>query len=129
MKRRLLIVGCGDVGRRLIPLACARYRVYALMRTREHDALIRELGAIPVIADLDNPHTLNIVAGLAQDVVHLAPPPAEGLHDTRTAHLISALGKTTRMQSSLPRHFVYISTSGVYGDCAGEVVEIGRAHG
>lgn len=117
MKKRLLIVGCGDVGRRLIPYALARYRVYAL--SREGTTAARALGAVPVTADLDQPHSLSVISGLAHDVVHLAPPPAQGASDTRTAHLIAALGN---MKSSLPRHFVYISTSGVYGDCAGEVV-------
>ena len=117
MKKRLLIVGCGDVGRRLIPYALARYRVYAL--SREGAETVRALGALPVTADLDQPHSLRVISGLAHDVVHLAPPPAQGTSDTRTAHLIAALGNA---KSSLPRHFVYISTSGVYGDCAGEVV-------
>ena len=125
MKKRLLIIGCGDVGRRLIPLARRRYRVYALMRD-QHDSAriraIRELGATPIIADLDAPHSLRAIAGIAHDVVHLAPPPSQGVTDTRTAHLIAALGKLRNTQGSLPRQFVYISTSGVYGDCAGEVV-------
>jgi nucleoside-diphosphate-sugar epimerase len=59
-------------------------------------------------------------------VVHLAPPPSQGVIDTRTAHLIAALGKNNRRnknnRSTLPQHFVYISTSGVYGDCGGAVV-------
>ena len=125
MKKRLLIIGCGDVGRRLIPLARRRYRVYALMRD-QHDSAriraIRELGATPIIADLDAPHSPRAIAGIAHDVVHLAPPPSQGVTDTRTAHLIAALGKLGNTQGSLPRHFVYISTSGVYGDCAGDVV-------
>ena len=133
MKRRLLIVGCGDVGQRLIPLARTRYRVYALMRGRggDNDTLIRnirELGATPIIGDLDVPQSLSTINGIAHDVVHLAPPASQGMIDTRTTHLIAALGKvgkvnkTASTQGSLPRHFVYISTSGVYGDCAGEVV-------
>ena len=67
MKKRLLIIGCGDVGRRLIPLARRRYRVYALMRD-QHDSAriraIRELGATPIIADLDAPQSLRAIAGI-----------------------------------------------------------------
>jgi nucleoside-diphosphate-sugar epimerase len=124
--RRLLIVGCGDVGLRLIPLARARYRVYALIRDPAQGAVLRALGVVPVIGDLDKPQTLSSIAGIAHDVVHLAPPPASGATDTRTAHLIAALGKNSgrnkNNRSSLPQHFIYISTSGVYGDCAGAVV-------
>lgn len=127
--RRLLIIGCGDVGMRLIPLARARYRVYALTRDVADCATLRAQGAVPIVGDLDQPHTLNAIAGIAQDVVHLAPPPSQGVTDTRTAHLIAALGKrksrnktAQHPRGSLPQQFIYISTSGVYGDCGGELV-------
>ena len=123
--KRLLIIGCGDVGLRLIPLALARYRVFALTRDAAQCATLRALGVTPVIGDLDKPQSLSAIAGIAHDVVHLAPPPANGAVDSRTAHLIAALGRTkiTRIiRGSLPQHFIYISTSGVYGDCGGDVV-------
>ena len=136
--RRLLIIGCGDVGVRLIPLARPRYRVLALTRDRSQCASLRALGATPIFGDLDQPQTLSVLAGIAHDIVHLAPPPAVGATDTRTAHLIAALAnrgssrgstgrgvhgrKAKNIQNSLPQHFIYISTSGVYGDCGGEIV-------
>ncbi len=123
--KRLLIIGCGDVGLRLIPLARARYRIYALTRDAAQCAALRALGVTPVLGDLDQPPSLSAIAGLAHDVVHLAPPPRQGVTDTRTAHLIAALVNRRRnkhIRSSLPQHFVYISTSGVYGDCGGAVV-------
>jgi nucleoside-diphosphate-sugar epimerase len=127
--KRLLIIGCGDVGLRLIPLALARYRVYALTRDASQCAVLRALGVTPIVGDLDKPQTLSAIAGIAHDVVHLAPPPAQGVTDTRTAHLIAALGrhgKNYRKKrvnpSTLPQQFVYISTSGIYGNCGGDVV-------
>jgi nucleoside-diphosphate-sugar epimerase len=116
--KRLLIVGCGDIARRLIPLLQGRCRIYALSRTPQRLAPLRSLGVTPIRGDLDVPETLGALAGLAHEVVHLAPPPDRGTRDTRTAHLIGALAKGT----SLPQQFVYISTSGVYGDCRGELV-------
>lgn len=116
--KRLLIVGCGDVARRMIPLLRGRFRLYALTRTPSSLAMLRSLGVTPVRGDLDAPETLDAIAGLAHEVVHLAPPPDRGTRDSRTAHLIAALAKT----SSLPRQLVYISTSGVYGDCNGDFV-------
>jgi nucleoside-diphosphate-sugar epimerase len=116
--KRLLIVGCGDIAKRLIPLLHGRCRIYALSRTAQRLAPLRSLGVTPVRGDLDAPETLGALAGLAHDVVHLAPPPDRGTRDTRTAHLIAALAKGT----SLPQQVVYISTSGVYGDCSGELV-------
>jgi nucleoside-diphosphate-sugar epimerase len=50
-------------------------------------------------------------------VLHFAPPPGEGETDPRTRRLIAALSL-----SSLPRGLVYVSTSGVFGDCQGQVV-------
>lgn len=81
-------------------------------------AVLRRHGLTPLPGDLDQPETLSGLSGLAHGVIHLAPPPARGVTDTRTAHLIAALGRAR----SLPQHFIYISTSGVYGDCGGAVV-------
>jgi nucleoside-diphosphate-sugar epimerase len=116
--KRLLIVGFGDIARRMLPLLRGRYRIYALARRQEALAPLRAAGVTAIRGDLDAPDSLNALAGLAHDVVHLAPPPDRGTRDSRTAHLIAALAKG----SSLPQQFVYISTSGVYGDCRGELV-------
>ena len=114
----MLIVGCGDIGMRLAQLVRGRWRVYALSRSeRQHDVL-RGLGAIPLVADLDRPATLERHVGVAHDVIHLVPPPRTGRRDTRTENLVRALSKG----GSLPQRLVYMSTSGVYGDCAGALV-------
>ena len=115
-KRRLLIVGCGDVVRRALPALTRRWRVIALVR--EFDPALRALGVKQVRGDLDQPASLHRLAGLAHAVLHSAPPPGSGEGDLRTRRLLAALSRAR----SLPRHFVYISTSGVYGDCAGAVV-------
>lgn len=116
--KRLLIIGCGDIARRMIPLLKGRHRIYALSRDPQRFAALRALGVTPIPGDLDAPDSLGALAGLAHDVVHFAPPPDRGIRDTRTAHLIAALARG----SSLPQQLVYISTSGVYGDCGGEIV-------
>lgn len=118
--RRLLIIGCGDVAQRAVPLLRSRYRIiYALTHSRARVAALRALGLVPIVGDLDAPATLHGLAGIAHDVLHCAPPPGRGPRDTRTAHLIAALAKA----KSLPQHFVYISTTGVYGDCAGAWID------
>jgi nucleoside-diphosphate-sugar epimerase len=116
--RRLLIVGCGDVGLRLLPLLRGRYRLYALSRSRERHARLRALGVTPLSGDLDDPDSLARLSGLPHDLLHLAPPPSAGARDARTGNLIRALRKAR----SIPQRLVYISTSGVYGDCGGRVV-------
>lgn len=117
--RRLLIIGCGDVGLRMARALRRRWRIYALTHSESRHALLRAEGIIPVAGDLDRPETLDRLAGVAQDVVHFAPPPGSGTRDTRTANLVRALAKGR----SLPQRMVYISTSGVYGDCGGAVVD------
>ena len=117
--RRLLIIGCGDVGLRLAKVLRGRWRIYALTHSQNRYSTLRAQGVMPVSGDLDRPETLQRIAGLAQDVVHLAPPPAAGARDTRTNNLIRALAKG----GSLPQRLVYISTSGVYGDCGGDVID------
>ncbi|MBI4996621.1 MAG: SDR family oxidoreductase [Rhodocyclales bacterium] len=113
--QRLLIVGCGDVVRRILPDLTRRWRVYALVR--QDDAALAALGVTQIIGDLDRPPSLRRLAGLADAVLHSAPPPDRGNDDPRTRRLVAALRR-----GSLPRRLVYISTSGVYGNCDGERV-------
>ncbi|MFM7850119.1 MAG: SDR family oxidoreductase [Rubrivivax sp.] len=118
----LLIVGCGDVGLRVLRLLGGRWTVRVLTSSPERLPALRAAGALPLLGDLDDPHTLGRLGGLAHRVLHLAPPPAHGHRDPRTAHLLRALargGRATRV--------VYASTTGVYGDCAGAWVDETRA--
>ncbi len=118
---RLLIVGCGDIARRALPRLRGRYAVRALVRSERDVASLCEQGVVPILADLDRPETLLPLAGVAEGLLHLAPPNADGERDERTRNLITALS-----QGMLPRRVVYISTSGVYGDCRGEWVDEAR---
>ena len=52
--RRLLIIGCGDIARGAAPQRRARYRVYALTRSRERVPLLRAHGMVPITGDLDD---------------------------------------------------------------------------
>lgn len=107
-------MGCGDVGLRVLRLLRGRFRLLALTSTPERAAALRAAGAVPLIGNLDEPATLARLAGLADAVLHLAPPPLQGRTDPRTAHLLQALARRGRV-----RCLVYVSTSGVYGDCGG----------
>ncbi|MDR6739799.1 nucleoside-diphosphate-sugar epimerase [Herbaspirillum sp. 1173] len=108
---RVLILGCGDVGLRLVPLLLPRYRVLAVTSNPGRRAELRAAGAIPIVANLDAPLTLGRLARLAPTIVHLAPPQSEGRIDRRTRNLAAILPEGARL--------VYVSTTGVYGDCAG----------
>jgi nucleoside-diphosphate-sugar epimerase len=114
-KPRLLIVGCGDVGMRLLPLLRQKFRIFAVTTQAERHAELRAAGAIPIVANLDVPDSLARLAYLAPNIVHLVPPRSEGETDTRTRNLIAILPDRSRL--------VYVSTSGVYGDCAGTLFD------
>ncbi len=121
MTPRLLIIGCGDVGLRVLEALAGRWRVFALTSSPARSAELRAAGAVPLVGNLDEPATLARLAGLADLVLHLAPPAREGDTDERTRHLLAALARRP------PQALVYASTTGVYGDCGGDFIDETRA--
>jgi nucleoside-diphosphate-sugar epimerase len=119
---RLLIVGCGDIGLRVLALLRGRWQVLALTSSPARVPELRAAGAVPLIGNLDEPATLGRLGGLADAVLHLAPPPSQGEGDPRTRALLQALARGGRVQ-----RIVYASTSGVYGDCGGAFFDETRA--
>jgi len=120
--KNLLVVGTGDVALRALPSLARSWRVTALVRSAAKGEAPARAGAAIVVADLDDPASLAVLAEGWDAVLHLAPPPNTGTTDPRTRNLVAAL-ESARM---LPRRFVYLSTSGVYGDCGGEWVDEDR---
>lgn len=94
---QLLIAGFGDIARRALPALASRFHVTRL--SRQHGV------------DLDRA----LAPQRANALLHCAPPPSSGDWDRRTANLLAALHGVRRI--------VYVSTSGVYGDCSGELVD------
>jgi nucleoside-diphosphate-sugar epimerase len=110
----LLVVGCGDVGLRVLRLLRGRCRLLALTSSPARCAELRAAGAVPLLGNLDLPATLVRLGALADVVLHLAPPAPHGATDPRTAHLLQALARGGRV-----KRLVYASTTGVYGDAGG----------
>lgn len=100
-----------------------RARIYGLTRRADDVPKLRALGIVPIVADLDDFATMRRLAVAPLAVLHCAPPPSDGRDDPRTQRLLAAL---TRARI-IPQRFVYVSTSGVYGDCAGARVDETRA--
>jgi nucleoside-diphosphate-sugar epimerase len=118
----LLIVGCGDVGLRVARLLRGRWRLLGLTSSPGRVHTLRDAGVMPLLGNLDEPQTVSRLAGLADAVLHLAPPPASGAVDPRTATLLHALARKNRVV-----RIVYGSTSGVYGDAQGARFDETRA--
>ena len=117
-RRQVLIAGCGYVGQRLAVQLQSRYDVTALVRSAERVAELERLGLRAIAIDLDRvragttiPESLDLEA-----IVYLTPPPVLGESDLR-------LDRVLHLASVPPHTFVYMSTTGVYGDTAGAVVD------
>ena len=125
-RERVLVVGCGDVGMRAASLLAGRVRLLALTSSPQRCGALRAAGITPLVGNLDDVASVRRLAGLAQRVLHLAPPPSDQgpawTTDPRTRALLRVLSRR-----ALPRSLVYGSTSGVYGDCGGDWVNETRA--
>ena len=111
----VVIIGCGDIG----TMVARKYldkglQVTALIRTNESLNRLQSLGIDTIQQDLSEVFEFDQnIAG--SQMFYFAPPPASGFKDTHTTHLINAL----QGSSQLPGRIVYISTTGVYGNCEG----------
>jgi nucleoside-diphosphate-sugar epimerase len=121
-RKSLLIIGAGDIARRALPNLLAGFDVAATVRDVERMPSLDAMGVMPVQADLDELFTLHTLPP-SEFVLHTAPPQLQGTRDERTRNLLQAL---EGWQQGYPRRVVYISTSGVYGDCEGAQVDESR---
>jgi nucleoside-diphosphate-sugar epimerase len=108
----VFIIGCGDIGRR-VAVRLSGSSIKGLVRKSSDAERLEALGIIPVVADLDRPADLEGLGVEGDWVFYFAPPPPEGETDSRMKHFLAAI------QGQKPEKLVYISTSGVYGDCGG----------
>ena len=109
----LFIVGCGAIGRRIASLALEQ-GVAVCSFSRKEAGLP---GTRHFTGTLDDPATLRGLPTKGAGVIYLAPPPGGGNQETRVAAFCAAVPPGEE-----PAKLVYISTSGVYGDCAGAAV-------
>jgi nucleoside-diphosphate-sugar epimerase len=97
----------------------AKPKIFALSSSPERFADLRQQGITPIAGDLDRPGTLWRISRLASMVIHLAPPQNEGENDLRTRNLVQILSQG----AGTVRRFVYVSTTGVYGNRNGDYVD------
>ncbi len=115
----VLIIGCGYVGQRLARVLCRDgCAVTGVIRSGESAAAVRDLGATAVQVDLDTESVLPELPTTNTELFYFAPPPGTGATDPRLRSVLTAI-----TPEILPARIVYISTSGVYGDCGGDWVD------
>jgi nucleoside-diphosphate-sugar epimerase len=117
-RRHVFIAGCGYVGQRLALRLQAHYDVTGLVRSAERVAELERVGVRALAIDLDRVRPgATIPERLDQEaIVYLTPPPVLGESDLR-------LDRFLQLASVPPHTFVYMSTTGVYGDTAGAAVD------
>jgi nucleoside-diphosphate-sugar epimerase len=119
----IFIVGCGGVG----TLVARRWlaqgaRVQALARSKQTASRLAEEGIVAIVGDLDHSSGLSGLPLAGAWIYYFAPPPGRGVTDPRMAAFVAAL----EGGGEPPAGVVYISTSGVYGDCQGAWVDEAR---
>ena len=119
----VFVVGCGYLGLRLAKLWQKNTKglmpISGLVRSPTSAALLKERSIRPVMVDLDLPELLNGQLKIKQTLVYyFAPPPKTGLDDVRMKNFLAAIG-----QNNLPAKLIYLSTSGVYGDQQGKLID------
>ncbi|MDR2508270.1 MAG: NAD(P)H-binding protein [Candidatus Accumulibacter sp.] len=115
----LLIIGCGDIARRVAPRLLCRYRIFALLREPEERDFWREQGIHGIVGDLDFAPSLKRFRGLADIVLYFAPPQNSGPADMRMRRVLAMFAQGKKR----PHKFVYISTCGVYGNTRGAKID------
>jgi nucleoside-diphosphate-sugar epimerase len=90
--------------------------VFATTTSSDHCAALREAGAVPIVLDLDCKRLPDRIGRLAPRVICLVPPAPEGRTDRRLQRLLHQL------KQPLSR-LIYISTTGIYGDRRGALVD------
>ncbi|MGH8455880.1 MAG: NAD(P)H-binding protein, partial [Stenotrophobium sp.] len=115
LPKSALIAGCGDIGLRVAARLRAMGReVTGVVRSEQSAAALEAASVRTLVMDLD------VEMAMAVDkyplVFWFAPPSSTGDTDPRLRRFLAALP---------PQHtrIVYISTSGVYGDCGGRWID------
>jgi len=116
--QEVTIIGCGDIGRRVGKLLLERdCQVLAVARSEESAAELQENGFTTLIGDFDYQEDTPEIPLHGSQVFYFMAPQGGGKSDYRMLNF-----RRTLSAENCPRKVVYISTSGVYGDCGGDVV-------
>ncbi|MCW9023915.1 MAG: SDR family oxidoreductase [Gammaproteobacteria bacterium] len=116
----VFIVGCGDIGRRVARQwqdAVESIPISGLVRSEQSANELTEQSIQPVLVDLDEPAVAGFTIPDHSLIYYFAPPPKSGITDPRMAHFLAGLS------NNLPLKFIYLSTSGVYGNQQGQLID------
>ena len=116
--KKIVIVGCGYVGRRVARLWRERgARVTCLVRSPESCAVLAGEGYAASLISLDDVSAINLPELADAILYYLIPPPGGGISDTRARNFISSL-----QQAPPPATIIYMSATSVYSETGGGIV-------
>lgn len=117
--RNVIIVGCGYVGSRvaLRHKACGD-EVLAIVRSEGGVERMRAMGVRATVWDLDSAPLVGGPNCQGSWLYYFVPPPGKGEADPRVRALAGHFNR-----SGHPHKVVYLSTTGVYGDCGGQWID------
>lgn len=114
---RVWIMGCGDIGRRVARLYQSQgVQATGWVRGQASLALGEQAGISMRLGDLDQGCFFPRNAFEQAEIFWFMPPSNQGLTDSRLRRFLLAVQKA-------PKRIVLISTTGVYGDCAGRWID------
>jgi nucleoside-diphosphate-sugar epimerase len=114
---RALIVGCGYVGRRLAVRLAPQVPLTAIVSSERSARELTRAGIPATALDLDTVQHAHPLLQLHDAAVfYLVPPPTSGVSDIRIKRFLA-------YSSGRPAVLVYMSTTGVYGNTNGAIVD------
>ncbi len=112
------IIGCGDIGFRVAKeLISQGHQVQATIHFQEGTVVPKSAGIKTIVANFDYQEDVPDFTLHGQKVFYFMPPQGGGSSDYRMLNFCRKLS-----EDNCPTRIVYISTSGVYGDCGEELV-------
>jgi nucleoside-diphosphate-sugar epimerase len=112
------IVGCGDIGFRVArELIKQDHQVQATIHFEEGAKVPQSAGIETIIANFDFQDDIPDISMQGQQLFYFMPPQGGGSSDYRMLNFCRKLSL-----DNCPSKIVYISTSGVYGDCGDDLV-------
>lgn len=113
-----VIVGCGDIGRRVGKILLERgQQVLVTAKTEESAAELQNIGFATVVGNFDYQEDTPELPLHGRQVYFFMPPQGGGKSDYRVLNFCRKLSA-----DNVPTKLIYLSTSGVYGDCGGALV-------
>jgi nucleoside-diphosphate-sugar epimerase len=112
------IIGCGDIGFRVArELIRQEHQVQATIHFEEGVKVPQSAGIKTIVANFDFQEDVPDFSMHGQKLFYFMPPQGGGSSDYRMLNFCRKLAP-----DNYPSKIVYISTSGVYGDCGAELV-------